>query len=92
MSFTDDPEFKALLEAAADNGFKEENHDYTVDIKLTLRVRDVEDEFEAQNYMEQFISSGLNDLCYSDDDDDDHYRLESAHADWRTFKEVPCSD
>lgn len=65
-----------------------ENKDYTIDIKITLRVRDVEDDDEAQRYIEDFIYSGLSSVVESDDEDDDHYRLESTQPDWGTFKEV----
>ncbi len=69
-----------------------EKKDYTVDIHLKLRVRDVEDEYEAQNYIEEFVSCGLNSITESDDEDDDHYRLECATADWKTFTEVSPDD
>lgn len=64
------------------------NRDYTIEIRVKLRVRDVEDEYEAKNYIEDFIGAGLAELAYSDDEYDDHYRLEEAQANWKTFTEV----
>ena len=66
----------------------EPNKDYAVEISIKLRIRDVEDEYEAQNYIEDFIGQGLASITESDDEYDDHYRLEEAHANWKTFTEV----
>lgn len=66
----------------------EPKKDYTVEISVKLRIRDVEDEYEAQNYIEDFIGQGLASITESDDEYDDHYRLEESHANWRTFTEV----
>lgn len=67
---------------------EEEKKDYTIEFKVKLRVRDVEDEYEAQNYIEDFIGVALNSITESDDEYDDHYRLEEVQANWKTFTEV----
>ncbi len=81
-----------MLKECSAEDFESERKDYTVDIKIKLRIRDVEDQYEAQNYIEDFIGAGLNSITESDDEDDDHYRLESASVDWSMFKEVEPDD
>lgn len=60
--------------------------EYTIDIKLSLRVKDVEDEIEAQNYIDDFLT-GIYEFIYSSDPDDDHYEFDAVQPDWRTFTE-----
>ena len=60
--------------------------EYTIDIKLCLRIKDVEDEIEAENYISQF-QSGISEFIYSSDPDDDHYEFDAVLPDWSTFTE-----
>lgn len=60
--------------------------EYTIDINLTLRIKDVEDEDEAMRYIED-LQGGIHELLYSSDQDDDHYDLDSVQPDWATFTE-----
>ena len=62
------------------------NKEYTIDIKLRLRIKDVEDEIEAENYIDQF-QGGIYELIYSSDPDDDHYEFDAVLPDWSTFTE-----
>ena len=62
------------------------NKEYIIDIKLRLRVKDVEDELEAENYIDSF-TCGISEFIYSSDPDDDHYELDSVLPDWNTFEE-----
>lgn len=62
------------------------NKEYTIDIKLRLRVKDVEDEIEAESYIDDF-TGGIYDLIYSSDPEDDHYEFDVVMPDWRTFTE-----
>ena len=56
---------------------------YTIDLKMTLAVS-ADDDYEAQNFVEDFLH-GLQMLAYSDDPNDDHYRIETAIFDWLSF-------
>ena len=49
--------------------------DYIADVRLQLRIKDVEDDDEAMLYAEQFLYDGLASLAYSSDPDDDHYSI-----------------
>ena len=60
--------------------------EYTIDIKLSLRVKDVGDEVEAENYIDDFLG-GISEFIYSSDPDDDHYEFDSVQPDWDTFTE-----
>lgn len=60
--------------------------EYTIDIKLSLRVKDVEDEIDAERYIDDLLG-GINEFIYSSDPDDDHYEFDAVIPDWRTFKE-----
>ena len=60
--------------------------EYTVDIALKLRIKDVEDEDEAIRYIEDF-RGGIHELLYSSDSDDDHYDFDMVQPDWTTFTE-----
>lgn len=62
------------------------NKEYTIDIKLKLRVKDVEDENEAENYIDDFLG-GIYEFIYSTDADDDHYEFDAVLPDWNTFEE-----
>lgn len=52
--------------------------DYIADVRLQLRIKNVKDEYDAMQYAEQFLFEGLADLAYSDDENDDHYEIESV--------------
>ena len=56
---------------------------YTIDMKLTLAVS-AEDEYEAQDFIEDFLNA-LQMVASSDDPDDDHYRIDKAKYDWLSF-------
>lgn len=83
---------REMLQECSVDDFDDKRKDYTVGIKIKLRIRDVEDQYEAQNYVEDFIGVGLNSITESDDEEDDHYRLESTSVDWSTFEEVEPDD
>lgn len=51
--------------------------DYEVEIVLKVLVKDVEDEDDAVEYVDDFLY-GLNDMVYSTDEWDDHYDISSA--------------
>ena len=53
--------------------------DYIADVRLQLRIKDVEDDDEAMLYAEQFLYDGLASLVYSSDPDDDHYSIERVN-------------
>lgn len=53
--------------------------DYIADVRLQLRIKNVKDDNEAEEYARQFLYEGLADLAYSDDEDDDHYEIESVN-------------
>jgi hypothetical protein len=53
--------------------------DYIADVRLQLRIKNVEDDDEAMLYAEQFLYDGLASLAYSSDPDDDHYSIESVN-------------
>lgn len=61
--------------------------EYTTNLNVKLRVRDVEDEYEAIRYFEDFVS-GVSTLAESDDEYDDHYRVDECYYDWNSFKET----
>lgn len=48
--------------------------DYEVEIILKVLVKDVEDEDEAIEYIDDFLY-GLSDMVYSTDEWDDHYDI-----------------
>ena len=48
--------------------------DYEVEIVLKVLVKDVEDEDDAIEYIDDFLY-GLNDMVYSTDEWDDHYEI-----------------
>ena len=48
--------------------------DYEVEIVLKVLVKDVEDEDDAIEYIDDFLY-GLNDMVYSADEWDDHYEI-----------------
>ena len=62
------------------------NKEYTIDVQLKLRIKDVKDEDEAMRYIEDF-QGGIHELLYSSDSDDDHYELDMVQLDWATFTE-----
>lgn len=51
--------------------------DYLIDIKFQLLVKEAEDVDEAISYAEDFLI-GVNELSYSDDENDDHYEIRRA--------------
>ena len=53
--------------------------DYIADVRLQLRIKNVEDDDEAILYAEQFLYDGLASLACSSDPDDDHYSIESVN-------------
>lgn len=59
--------------------------DYEIEIILKVQVKDVEDEDEAIEYIDDFLY-GLSDMVYSTDEWDDHYEIASAKA--LTVKEI----
>lgn len=59
--------------------------DYEVEIVLKVLVKDVEDEDDAVEYIDDFLY-GLSDMVYSTDEWDDHYDI--AQAKVHTVKEV----
>lgn len=59
--------------------------DYEVEIILKVLVKDVEDEDDAIEYIEDFLY-GLSDMVYSTDEWDDHYDI--AQTKIHTVKEV----
>lgn len=52
--------------------------DYTFEAVVRLRVKNVEDPYEAAQLAEEFFSVGLDNLAYSDDEDDNHYEIEEV--------------
>ena len=59
--------------------------DYEVEIVLKVFVKDVEDEDDAIEYIDDFLY-GLNDMVYSTDEWDDHYDITSTKV--LTIKEA----
>ena len=59
--------------------------EYIIEVKVCLRVRDVEDEYDGWNKAMEFFQQGLNSLAYSDDPEDDHYEIE--RVDFLSFEE-----
>ena len=53
--------------------------DYIADVRLQLRIKDVEDDDEAILYAEQFLYDGLASLAYSSNPDDDHDSIEGVN-------------
>lgn len=51
--------------------------DYEVEIVLKVLVKDVEDENDAVEYIDDFLY-GLSDMVYSTDEWDDHYEIAST--------------
>ena len=51
--------------------------DYEVEIVLKVQIKDVEDEDEAIEYVDDFLY-GLSDMVYSTDEKDDHYEIAST--------------
>ena len=62
--------------------------DYLINLKLKLHLKNVKDQYEALSYAEDFASFGLESLCYSDDEDDDHYELMGCEIDMASFREI----
>ena len=60
--------------------------EYTIDINLKLRIKNVKDEDEAVRYIEDF-QTGIHEFVYSSDEDDDHYELDMVLPDWDDFTE-----
>ena len=60
---------------------------YQIDIHIKLKIKNVEDEYEASQYIDEFAAIGLDSLCYSDDENDDHYELMGSVVDYCTFRE-----
>ena len=58
-------------------------HKYTINMKLTLAVS-ADDEYEAQDFIEDFLHA-LQMVASSDDTDDDHYRIPATSFDWLSF-------
>lgn len=61
--------------------------EYTFEAIVRLRVKDAEDFIEAAAMAEEFFSTGLEQLAYSSDDEDDHYAIDGVHIDWSASKE-----
>ena len=59
--------------------------DYEVEIVLKVLVKDVEDEDDAIEYIDDFLY-GLSDMVYSTDEWDDHYDIKSTKV--LTIKEA----
>lgn len=59
--------------------------DYEVEIVLKVLIKDVENEDDAVEYIDDFLY-GLNDMVYSTDEWDDHYEI--ANAKTLTVREV----
>ena len=59
--------------------------DYEVEIILKVLVKDVEDEDDAVEYIDDFLY-GLSDMVYSTDEWDDHYEIASNKI--TTVKEI----
>lgn len=59
--------------------------DYEVEIILKVLVKDVEDEDDAVEYIDDFLY-GLSDMVYSTDEWDDHYDISSTKV--LTVREV----
>ncbi len=59
--------------------------DYEVEIVLKVLVKDVEDEDDAVEYIDDFLY-GLSDMVYSTDEWDDHYDIASSKV--LTVREV----
>ena len=51
--------------------------DYEVEIVLKILVKDVENEDDAVEYIDDFLY-GLSDMVYSTDEWDDHYDISST--------------
>lgn len=51
--------------------------DYLIDIKFQLLIKEMENVDEAISYAEDFLI-GVNELSYSDDENDDHYEIMRA--------------
>jgi hypothetical protein len=56
---------------------------YTIDLNLTLAVS-AEDDYEARDYIEDFLNA-LQYVASSDDPDDDHYRILASKFYWLSF-------
>lgn len=56
---------------------------YTINMRLKLAVS-AQDEYEAQDFIEDFLNA-LQAIASSDDPDDDHYRVLMASFDWLSF-------
>mgnify|MGYP003314552521 CR=1 FL=1 len=61
--------------------------EYVIDMRVRLRVKNVADEESAIRYIENF-SVGLQSLAESDDEYDDHYRIDNAEFEWSSFHET----
>lgn len=89
--FDDDERDYWLLEAlkAIDEHLSHSSGDkeYVIDMRVRLRVRDVADDESAVKYIEDF-AVGLQSLAESDDEYDDHYRIDNAEFEWSSFHET----
>lgn len=61
--------------------------EYTFEAVVRLRVKDVEDFIEAAAMAEEFFSTGLEQLAYSSDDEDDHYAIDGVNIDWNSSRQ-----
>ena len=61
--------------------------DYTFEAIVRLRVKNVEDFYEAAEKAEEFFSVGLEQLAYSSDDEEDYYSIDGVHIDWGATRE-----
>lgn len=61
--------------------------EYVIDMRVKLRVKDVPDEESAVRYIEDFVT-GLCSLAESDDEYDDHYRIDGTEFEWAGFHET----
>lgn len=60
--------------------------DYTFEAIVRLRVKNVEDFMEAAEKAEEFFFTGLEQLAYSTDDNDDHYEIDGVNIDWNSSR------
>lgn len=89
--FTEDERDFYLMEAlkAIDEhlSYSSGDKEYIIDMRVRLRVKDVSSEESAVRYIEEF-AVGLQSLAESDDEYDDHYRIDDAEFEWSSFHET----
>ena len=56
--------------------------DYIIEATVKLRVKDADNFIDAAELAEEFFGIGLENLAYSDDEDDDHYEIEGVKIHW----------